>query len=91
VEAGDVARVLPLDDRPEEVAHDGLDDPRRATGDALPDAGDAVVGRDLDEGGGKGVVGAGAEVDGLSGLGGERPGREFVYFQGRFPPQGATG
>jgi len=56
VEAGDVAGVLALDDRPGEIADDGLDDAWRPPGDALTDARETVVGRDLRKGGGEGVV-----------------------------------
>src|SRR5207247_9752422 len=91
VEACHVARVLPLDHRPEQVSHDGLDDPGSPAGDAFPDPRYTVVRRDLDECRREGVVGAGAEMDGLFGLRLQGPGGEFVYFQARLSPQGATG
>jgi len=91
VETLDVARVLALDHRPEEVAYHGLDDPGRAPRDALADAGDAVVRRDLDERRGEGVVRACAEMDRLLGLGRERPGIELDDLQACLPPQRATG
>jgi len=81
VKAGDVARIFPFDDRPQQVPDDGLDDARRAARDALADPGDAIVGRDLDERCGERVVSSRAEVDGLVRLRRERPGRELRDLQ----------
>jgi len=100
VKAGDVARIFPFDDRPQQVPDDGLDDARRAARDALAYAGDPVIRGDLDECRGERIVDTRAEMDRLLCFRAERPGCELRDLQCRFtsrelkgaePPSTATG